>query len=247
MAAMGSVAAGIGAAVGTGAFSSTEVDRDVTVDVANDAAGYLALSATEDPNGAFASGSDTGEISISFAESDNGNTGVNRDSTTVFENVFQIENQGTQTVQLTLADAGGSNQAIVVQPPGSIGDEGSTDVGDNPVGDEGVAVALATAPGEPLSSGQMDSDPDGDGNLELETEEYVKDDFAVKTNSDGEFPPTNGLEINADDADNNTPSTPTETATSTSTSTPTETATSTPTATSTSTSTATSTSSGSGS
>lgn len=198
LAAIGSVAAGGVATVGTGAFSSTAVDRNVTVDVQTDSAAYLGLVPTGDPNSQFADQVSSGELEVAFDESGNGGTGVNQDAVTVFDNVFQIENQGTQRVQILLSDGGGSNQSIIVQSPGSIGDGNAPDPGTGgggnlSVGNDELAVALASDT----------PDPDNDGNVELDPGSSIKVDFAVSTGTGTSFPTLNALTIDAEDADDN--------------------------------------------
>ena len=204
LAAIGSVAAGGVATVGTGAFSSTAVDRNVTVDVQTDSAAYLGLVPTDqlsssDPNGQFADEVSSGELEVAFDDSDNGGSGVNQDAVTVFDNVFQIENQGTQPVDVELSDGGGGNTAITVQDPGSIGDGTAPDGGsptDITSGSDELAVALAAAIGNKDGGS-------GDDAVTLNAGSAVKVDFAVSTSDDTSFPTLNALTIDAEDADDN--------------------------------------------
>jgi hypothetical protein len=151
---MGSIAAGGAATVGTGAFTSVEANRTVNVNVADDTNAYVGLRATSDPNGQFASGSSSDEITIDFDSSGNTGSGVNPNAETVFEEVFQIENQGTQNVEVDLSSSG-----ITIQDPGGI------DV--DAISGDGVAAALST------------NDGDTDGTVELDEGEKVDVDFAV--------------------------------------------------------------------
>jgi len=198
LAAIGSVAAGGVATVGTGAFSSTEVDRNVTVDVKTDSNAYLGLVPTNDPNSVFAREVSSGELEVAFdgSGSPGDGNGVNQDALTVFENVFQIENQGTQRVQILLSDGGGTSKSIIVQDPGSIGD-GTAPDGGSPTsitsGSDELAVALASDT----------PDTDNDGNVELDPGSSIKVDFAVSTGTDTSFDPLNALTIDAEDADDN--------------------------------------------
>ena len=100
----GALATGTAAAVGTGAFSSVEASRDVSVEVADDAQAYLAIEATS----AYAEENDDGLVEISFddLEEDGEGEHVGEDSRYFFgsgnpeRNVFQVRNQGDQTVEL---------------------------------------------------------------------------------------------------------------------------------------------------
>lgn len=102
IATLGVLGSGTAAAMGTGAFTSASASRDVSVSVADDTNGYLGFSASSGENGEFASvdtssGGD-GEIALDFGASDGGGSGVGLNSTYNFDDVFRIENQGTQTI-----------------------------------------------------------------------------------------------------------------------------------------------------
>ena len=102
IATLGVLGSGTAAAMGTGAFTSASASRDVSVSVADDTNGYLGFSASSGENGEFASvdtssGGD-GEIALDFGASDGGGSGVGLNSTYNFDDVFTIENQGTQTI-----------------------------------------------------------------------------------------------------------------------------------------------------
>jgi hypothetical protein len=93
---------------GTGAFSSVEAERNVSVEVAGDASALLRIAPFDGPNGAYATGADDGALSLDFTGS-NGNIdgeGVNQDAISNFNEVFLIENQGTQEVELSVSPLG---------------------------------------------------------------------------------------------------------------------------------------------
>ena len=93
----GALASGSAAAIGTGAFTSVEADRDVTVEVADDADAFLALSESGEPNDEYFVEED-GEAGIDLGENEEGATGVNLDSQTKVFNIMEVQNQGTQDV-----------------------------------------------------------------------------------------------------------------------------------------------------
>jgi hypothetical protein len=159
---LGALASGSAAAVGTGAFTSVEANRTVNVNVADDTNAYVGLRATSDPNGQFASGSGSDEMIVDFDDSDNGGSGVNPDAETVFEEVFQIENQGTQNVEVDLSSSG--SPSITIQDPGDLDVDG--------ISGDGVAAALST-------DEDSDGNTDTDGTVELGEGEKVDVDFAV--------------------------------------------------------------------
>ena len=96
---LGALAVGSSAAVGTGAVSQmTSGDRDVNIEVANDADAYIAIEPSDNTenNGHFAR-FDGKKLELDFTD-DNatgvGGEGVNAQSTYHFDNVFRIRNQG---------------------------------------------------------------------------------------------------------------------------------------------------------
>jgi len=98
-------AAGATSIVGSGAFSSVEASRDLSVSVANDTDALLALRPADAPNGVYVDMID-GTLSLDLSA-------VNPDAITVFDDVFKIENQGTQPITLSGAKIGDHPNAVV--------------------------------------------------------------------------------------------------------------------------------------
>jgi hypothetical protein len=104
---LGSVA-GAGGVIGTGAFTSVSARRTVDVRVASDTDALLRLAPCTDdsgnvqPNGAYVTGAGSGTMAIDLSGSNTNNppagSGVNLRGLSVFDNVFEICNQGTQSV-----------------------------------------------------------------------------------------------------------------------------------------------------
>ena len=111
----GSAALGGSALLGSGAFSKVESQRSVTIQVAEDPNAYLgmdkcSLDGSETPNSSYAHLDGNGHLEL-LMNPDNptiGNSslgdGINSDSTTWFDNVFQICNQGKEDVCLWIED-----------------------------------------------------------------------------------------------------------------------------------------------
>jgi len=91
---MGSLAAGGAATIGTGAFTSVEASRDVSVALASDSDAFLQLSA-RDPNVAEESG---GTLGLDLSGDNSIGDGLNPNATTNFLDVFRIGNQGQNPV-----------------------------------------------------------------------------------------------------------------------------------------------------
>ena len=110
----GAAATGGSVLIGSGAFTSVQADRNVTVNVADDAQALLRLDPddTDYPNSAYAVETD-GVVEIDITEDGSGfdGEGISPFATTTIEEVFPIENQGTQEVQVSVesADLDGSD------------------------------------------------------------------------------------------------------------------------------------------
>lgn len=95
---LGTVVAGGGAALGTGAFSSVEAERTVTVETVGDDAALLQFSAPEDYNGFELEDEGDGAATIVF-------TDLNEDADTSFSGALQIQNTGSEDVSLSVEDS----------------------------------------------------------------------------------------------------------------------------------------------
>lgn len=119
LATIGTAGGSVAFGVGTGAFTSAQADRDVAVQVADDSTGFLEITSTTDPNGAFAVQSD-GEFGLDFSSSNstsNNGQGLNRTGVSKFADVFEVGNAGTQTVELVLRP-GTTTAGTVIAPTG---------------------------------------------------------------------------------------------------------------------------------
>jgi hypothetical protein len=136
LAGLGALASGSAAAVGTGAFTSVEADRGVTVDIADDANSYLSLTASDGPNADYVDESEN-TLEVAIDERLVSGSGLNDDARTIIRDVLQITNQGTQDIYVwvdndTVPDGVGifsDSPAAGSDPSTGLGDskEGSTD------------------------------------------------------------------------------------------------------------------------
>jgi len=171
LAALGTVGASGAIVTGTGAFTSVEADRDVQVRVADDANALLALEATDGPNGEYVDASD-GTLGIDITGSDGddatseGAQGINPNALTLFEDVFQITNQGTQPVDvaispLVLTDVSNDGFLAVLIVPSSSFPTVELGVGDPEV----YSLVAFTVSDDPTDLGV-----DGNGNITVAAE-----------------------------------------------------------------------------
>lgn len=106
LATLGLLSGGGAIVSGTGAFTSASAERDVAVQVATDATGYLSIDDTGNANAEYVTednGSSNSELGLDFTDNNRtsgGGTGVNSDAVTVFADLFEVRNQGTQDVDV---------------------------------------------------------------------------------------------------------------------------------------------------
>lgn len=120
--AVGVTVSGGALATGSGAFTSASVDRTVAVDVDPDSEAYLSLVPGPD-NGRYIN-NDDGLFKIDLTESNDNiaGEGLNSGSFFVFEELFQIQNSGSQEVEVTpsplaFSDTNGSETLLFVIVP----------------------------------------------------------------------------------------------------------------------------------
>jgi hypothetical protein len=107
LAAMGTLGAGGAVVSGTGAFTSVAAKRDLAVSVADDTNALLALRAGDGGNDEYVETTDgTLGINITGTNDDIDGTGVNTDAITVFQGIFEVQNQGTQEVSVGVTPVG---------------------------------------------------------------------------------------------------------------------------------------------
>lgn len=101
---LGGLAAGGGLVLGTGAFSTVEAQRTVSVQTAGDADAFLAMEPARD-EGEYVTQTD-GTIEINLIGNDQGAAGLTRQAITTFRNLVTVTNQGSQPIEsLTLSFA----------------------------------------------------------------------------------------------------------------------------------------------
>lgn len=104
---VGSTAIGASALIGSGAFTRVESQRDVTIEIAEDPDAYVGLDGCEDSaNSSYTRiNEETGHLEIDMSSdnpTDDGGEGVNSDSFSYFDDVFQVCNQGKQDAAVWL-------------------------------------------------------------------------------------------------------------------------------------------------
>ena len=101
----GTIAVGSTAALGTGAFTSAQAQRNIAVSIAQDASAFLGFDpdVNEYDNSPYATESDgLIQVDITGGTDRFDGEGVSPGATTTIEEVFPIENRGTQTVTVSV-------------------------------------------------------------------------------------------------------------------------------------------------
>jgi hypothetical protein len=109
----GSAAVGSSAIIGSGAFTSVQADRTVTVETTNDSGAYLTLDIREDNNNSDYATQEGGTVSVALDQ-------LNIDATTTAFDIFTIENQGTQEALVYAQPSGLKNQGAFDPEDGNI-------------------------------------------------------------------------------------------------------------------------------
>jgi hypothetical protein len=108
--------AAVGLITATGAFTTVEAQRTADVSVSEDSAALLQLEPSDDPNGEYATGTG-GTVQIDISQ-------LNLEANTTIDNVINVTNQGTQSVDITVDDVSVSGasgvDAGIVSPPTSL-------------------------------------------------------------------------------------------------------------------------------
>ena len=104
---VGGTAIGGSALVGSGAFSRVESHRSVTINVANDKHAYVGLRRADSENSRNYTHLDgNGHGYIEITDSGHGGEGVNSNSYTFFDDLFEIHNQGKEDAYFCIDTSG---------------------------------------------------------------------------------------------------------------------------------------------
>jgi len=133
----GSVAVGSAAATGTGAFTSVDANRTISVNTAADSDALLQLTPSGGENGAFAEQSNgTLEIAIDGSNTDSdgqpAGSGINDNANTIIRDIFDITSQGTQPVFVWIEGLGDDPVGVFSDDPASGDSVGNPDTGMGP-------------------------------------------------------------------------------------------------------------------
>lgn len=143
----------LGLLTGTGAFSSVTAERTVSVNVAGDDAALLKLAPHSGPNGVGGYAElNGGELAINFDNVDA--DGVNQNATTTLSNVFNVTNQGTQSVSVYITKTGANAGLVTFETAGGTRiDGGSNNATSVPVGETVEVTIVIDTTGQNLASG----------------------------------------------------------------------------------------------
>ena len=152
----GSAAIGGSALLGSGAFTRVESQRRVKIEVAEDPDAYLGLEGCEgSPNSSYTNIDDSGHLEVDMSPdnpTDADGQGINSDSRSYFDDVFQICNNGKQAVCVWVEDDEGwptyerdgqdDERRVELYTGSSMGAEDLTDLEEQSVIGEANALLL---------------------------------------------------------------------------------------------------------
>ncbi|WP_199239068.1 hypothetical protein [Halorubrum sp. GN11GM_10-3_MGM] len=118
------IVAGGGALLGTGAFTTVEAERTVTVETAGDADAFLGITPFPDSANAdyvTAPADGTVEIDITGEGTDAPGEGVNRNAITEVDRLLEVTNNGTQSVAVGFNNQYAIENDDYGDPPGGWG------------------------------------------------------------------------------------------------------------------------------
>ena len=167
---VGGVVAGGGALLGTGAFTTVEAERTVSVETAGDADAFLGIAPFPDSaNADYVTVPEDGtvEIDITGEGTDAVGEGVNENAITAIDRLLEVTNNGTQSVAVGFNNQYAIEEGDYAAPPGGWG---------YAISDDESAVAVIWA--SPLPS-------DMDKSLEEVRPELVTTGFTGSTLVDG--------------------------------------------------------------
>ncbi|WP_336136870.1 hypothetical protein [Natronomonas amylolytica] len=137
----GSAAVGASALVGSGAFTSVSANRDVNIKVTGDASAFLAIEAEDTPNAdEYVHTESDGTVYLEFRNTDEktntdgegAGSGMNKDASTIFDNLLKFTNQGTQEIRVGEVDPSGHPGSFYAENTQGDGSGSSFDVDDWP-------------------------------------------------------------------------------------------------------------------
>lgn len=168
---LGTIVAGGGAALGTGAFSSVEAERTVSVGTTGDGQAYLGVSVTDSAYAVDGSGESEAAVTIDLGDTSNESVGFNDDATTYVNGILELTNNAADgnSIEVSLGDVDGHSNSQTV----SIGDaditftlsepDTDTDTGDD------LAYATVSAGGTTTVDAEIDTSVDNSGDSEMLT------------------------------------------------------------------------------
>lgn len=102
-------------AMGTGAFSTVTAERTVAVNTAGDDSALLQLTVHNGPNGLYAQQTGAGQIEILLNGELGSSGGVNLNASTTIADVFNITNQGSQSVGVWIVKSGPNSDLVTFE------------------------------------------------------------------------------------------------------------------------------------
>lgn len=153
---MGALASGTAGVVGSGAFTSVEANRDLTIGVTGDASALLSIKPAEE-GGSVTENADEyvieesdGTIAIDLSSTSQGANGFNKDATTIIDALLDFTNQGTQPINVGEASPSSYPGSFYAEGEFGDGEGDSFDVDD--FDNSGQVTSVDIAPGHAVEN-----------------------------------------------------------------------------------------------
>ena len=142
--------------IGSGAFSTVTATRTVSVDTAGDDSALLQLTVHSGPNGLYAQQTAGGQLEVLLDGGLGSSNGVNLNATTTVKRVFNVTNQGSQSVGVWVVKSGPRSSLVSFETDGGAAlDNSSASAQTLAVGATiQVAIVIDTS-GQSLSAGDV--------------------------------------------------------------------------------------------
>jgi len=203
----GSAAVGASALVGSGAFTSVQANRTVTIGTADDSDAYLAFDQSNSVNEDYAGVNEDGTVFIDLDNNSVMGDGLNTESTTQINDIFKIKNQGTQAVVVYVDPSSIQNSNRTTSSGFGIDPQASNRPNGDYTNTSGVSGGVED---DQISLTGLYSDPpyeysayNEENDVDDATEEFVLEagesfDFGLYVNTGGEITGNVSMEIVAD-------------------------------------------------
>nr|WP_254611782.1 hypothetical protein [Haloterrigena gelatinilytica] len=167
---LGTIVAGGGAALGTGAFSSVEADRTVSVGTTGDGQAYLGVSVTNSAYAVDGSSESEAAVTIDLGDTGNESVGFNDDATTYVNGILELTNNAADGNSIEVSLGSAANGHSKSQTVSIAGADVTFTLSDPDTGTDGdLAYATVSDGGTTTVDAEINTAVDNSGDDEMLT------------------------------------------------------------------------------